>query len=1106
MTDSPSRADRMAGSPARAGQAEAERFPIQPAKVGRPALRDDTLRRDRLLDWLAAKIHHRVVLVVAEAGYGKTTLLADFSRRTRLRSTWFRLDEDDRDPVAFLNYLVAAGRRLDPGFAPTTAAMLSELGTGTIPLDQVTATFMRELGSLGDEGAVLIIDDFHLVDDAPDVRGIVREMLAQAPERLTIVLLTRRRPSLPIARLRALGEVVELGSEELRFLPSETEELFRESYGRPLEPDVLAELSNRTEGWAASLQLVRTALRDRSPAETRAFIRGLSGSHEELHDYLAEEVVGDLPAATQRFLMQTAILQVVEPELAILVTGVSEADLREHVDAGERAGLLGRRGESARRAHGYHPLVRDFLLARLAREIGVSGIRELHRAVARWADGYDWHLATHHFAAASDATDVHRVLAAAIGPIMATGELALAESLLGRFPPPAPIPALEVILSRLDFYRNHIDEAIRRATWAAEASDAATRGPAIINLASLEYLSGRLEAASSRARDLSKEGEEDAHQIARAISSVLESSADGDIPSHLELMRALLAKQLAAHELHFAGISAHNLAIAQIATGHFDDARQSASLAVELLESGTPTPEAAAAKVNWAWALAHAGAWDAADRLLAEAATTTHDLTRLEVRLEAAGLHLWYDSDERADALLSGVETSLGMSTSLRQIHGIVRAELSLRRRRPREARLAIERLLQDSFYTYAGQKSRLKALLARAAAGSADPDADSLLDDAEAHARQQQAALWIDYLALLRGTRGDAARLSQATSEALERSEGLVHMLAEDIAPRLHELKPDVRARLLAAMERRTARWRTTLRTIASSSDTEARLAAARLLDTIGEPRDVRLLRLLVRELRLGGSDALLGRGLARRLADRIVIEDLGRTVVRVGATDIPGADIRRKVLALLLYLVTRQGFSATRDQVLDALWPDHEPTDASNSLNQTLYFLRRVFEERYREDSSPGYVYNRSDVIWLDRELVTSRSDRCRSLLAAASRDRSLDAVDELSREYVAPFALDFSYEDWANSYRETLHAGYLEVVERAVLEDIDRESFDRALELAGRAITVEPTAEALHVLVIRLCRRMGAHAAAAERYEAYSSLVRKDFGVEPRPLEEL
>jgi hypothetical protein len=116
-------------SPVHAGSAEAERFPIQQAKVGRPALRDETLRRDRLLDWLAAKIHHRVVLVVAEAGYGKTTLLADFSRRTRLRSTWYRLDEEDRDRSrSQLPRRGGTGAR--SGFAPTTAAMLRELGAG----------------------------------------------------------------------------------------------------------------------------------------------------------------------------------------------------------------------------------------------------------------------------------------------------------------------------------------------------------------------------------------------------------------------------------------------------------------------------------------------------------------------------------------------------------------------------------------------------------------------------------------------------------------------------------------------------------------------------------------------------------------------------------------------------------------------------------------------------------------------------------------------------------------------------------------------------------------------------------------------------------------
>ena len=90
------------------------RYPIQLAKVQRPALRDETLARDRLLDWLAAKIHDRVILILADAGYGKTTLLADFARRTRLRTLWYRLEDDDRDWIAFLNHLVAAGREHDP--------------------------------------------------------------------------------------------------------------------------------------------------------------------------------------------------------------------------------------------------------------------------------------------------------------------------------------------------------------------------------------------------------------------------------------------------------------------------------------------------------------------------------------------------------------------------------------------------------------------------------------------------------------------------------------------------------------------------------------------------------------------------------------------------------------------------------------------------------------------------------------------------------------------------------------------------------------------------------------------------------------------------------
>src|SRR5688500_13723274 len=142
-------------------------FPIQLAKVQRPSLRDETLERPRLLDWLRAKTTGRVVLLLADAGYGKTTLLADFSRRTRMRTLWYRLDHEDRDWTSILHHLVAAGREHDPGFAPLTANLLAEVGVSGPSRDVVVDTFLRELpGVVEDSGVLLILDDFHLVDDA----------------------------------------------------------------------------------------------------------------------------------------------------------------------------------------------------------------------------------------------------------------------------------------------------------------------------------------------------------------------------------------------------------------------------------------------------------------------------------------------------------------------------------------------------------------------------------------------------------------------------------------------------------------------------------------------------------------------------------------------------------------------------------------------------------------------------------------------------------------------------------------------------------------------------------------------------------------------------
>ena len=241
---------------------------------------------------------------------------------------------------------MAAGREHDPAFAPTTGAMLSDLATGGPTREAATDVFLRELPKIAEHGAVLILDDFHLVDESPDVRIIARELVARAPERLSIVFASRQTPPIPFARMRAAGEVAELGTDDLRFDAAETARLFSETYGRELEPDVLADVTARTEGWAASLQLVQAALRDRSPAEIRRFVRGLTGADQELYDYLAEEVVGDLPDDLQMFLMRTSILQVVTSELAAVVAGLDETDTAAFISAAERLTLLARPGRS----------------------------------------------------------------------------------------------------------------------------------------------------------------------------------------------------------------------------------------------------------------------------------------------------------------------------------------------------------------------------------------------------------------------------------------------------------------------------------------------------------------------------------------------------------------------------------------------------------------------------------------------------------------------------------------------------------------------------------------------------------------------------------------
>ncbi len=1079
-------------------------FPVQRAKVQRPPLRADTLQRDRLLDWLSVNVHHRLVLLVAEAGYGKTTLLADFARQTHLRTMWFRVDEDDRDWISALNYLVAAGRELEPTFAEATAERLAQIGTIGGTRDEILKGFMADLAALGSEPTVLIVDDYHVLDESPDARSVVADILAKAPERFTVVLATRRRPILPVARLRAHGEVAELSTDDLRFTELETDALFRDAYQQPLDPDVLVDLARRTEGWAASLQLVRAACRERSSAQVRAFVRSLSGVDENLYDYLAEEVVGELEPAMQDFLMRTSILQVVDPALAEVVAGVPQPDGRRLIEAAERIGLLARRGEMARHTVRYHPLVRDFLEDRLRRDIGDDAVRDLHRSVARHGEHADWRLAAYHYAAASDIEDLHRVIRESLPELLGRGDIQVAHEYLTMFPMEGLDPLVDVINSRISYIENRnaaaYDSAVR-AYDRLSTTSGPLRDSALFNLVSLQLEHGRVDETITNARLLSETGSDtELRSIAAAFllsAEVLEPDV-AELIDHLELMAR---RQSRSRLRYFYGVTLANAAYIYRQMGRPADATRSATLALDVLPSSSRSPVVSSAKSVLAWAAACRGALDEARALAREAIGTEHTLTRIESLVEAADVETWYGSIDRAAALLE--EASRTPDAGLRGRYiAITKAELLVRQGRPDSAREIVANDRNASGAIPVGHLPRRLYIEALAAVVLGDVSAKERIETALGECTRRHVGLFGTALRVLSAISGTSlSGIETAAGEAVSP----LSLVADAIVPALKTLNRTELAMVATEAHLRPERWASALRRGIEIGSSESALAA-NLLDEVGSKADVVLLRRYVRSARRAGVDQELGRRLARRLAPRVFVEDLGRVRIVVGGSEIPGTGVRRRALGLLCYLLTRPDWSATKDQVLEALWPESDPDVGANSLNQTLYFLRRVFDPSYKEDISAEYVHYEQDVMWLDRELVDSRSRTAVAEIDSAVAGPSAVDLGALLACYRGPFGLDFAYEEWAVTFRDALHIRFLEVVERVLSDAASHGNFGRAIVMARGALDVDPEADQLEALLIRLYRLSGSHVAAAEQYAHYSRVVKTALGVDPPPLEEL
>jgi len=342
-----------------AGAAVSGQDVLLATKLHVPRSQPGFVPRRRLVETLDEGLARGRVLVCAPAGFGKTALLAGWARGDGRLVAWLGLDSGDSDPARFWRYVLAALEGARPGLAARVGPPPERgfEGLATALINELAA----DLGP--DEVVLLVLDDYHLIDSGP-VHESVAFLLENLPPGLRVVVSSRADPPLPLARLRARGQLAELRAAELRFTPEEGAALLAEVAGPGLPAAAVNGLVARTEGWAAGLQLARLSLRGH--ADPVAVVAAFSGSHRFVLDYLADEVLERQDEPVRAFLLETSVLERLSGELCDAVTGRagSQAMLADI----ERAGLFLVPLDEVRGWWRYHHLFADLLRARLQAE------------------------------------------------------------------------------------------------------------------------------------------------------------------------------------------------------------------------------------------------------------------------------------------------------------------------------------------------------------------------------------------------------------------------------------------------------------------------------------------------------------------------------------------------------------------------------------------------------------------------------------------------------------------------------------------------------------------------------------------------------------------
>ncbi len=455
------------------------------SKLQPPVARRGTVVRQELLGRLSEDNATKLVAVVAPTGWGKTSLLAQWCSTSETGSTaWLSLDQGDNDPARFWAHVLAAMNMVAPEIGFDALQLLT--GPGVSTMDVLLPHVINGFAQIPARVS-LVVDDYHVIRNQA-IHESIEFLVEHLPSSLRLVLAARSDPALPLARLRARGEMTELRAEELRFTEAETARLLKETLDIDLQPEHVRVLQQRTEGWAAGVYLAGLSLCGHKDLDRQ--VRAFAGDNRQIVDYLVAEVLDRQPAHIRSFLMRTAVLDRMSGRLCDAVTGAGGSQLI--LEQMERSNLFVVSLDASRCWYRYHTLFADMLRRELDRsEPGLAPL--LHRRASEWHREYGSAAdAISHAISASDLADARELIARRWDSYLNEGLAGTVESWLNSLPPGMVTEDSRLCLTKA-WLASHMGRLDEVEPWV-QAAESATQGTFIDGPSSVASAASMLRA------------------------------------------------------------------------------------------------------------------------------------------------------------------------------------------------------------------------------------------------------------------------------------------------------------------------------------------------------------------------------------------------------------------------------------------------------------------------------------------------------------------------------------------------------------------------------------------------------------------------------------